>query len=486
MSTIDFDDLDNLPDTRTVTNYQCGGSNYSLINGSVLNSVYFSNSVSNLTVCNSPYYVVSDVTIQSNAILNVENGVEIIFTNGYTITARGNINTCNDSGIDTTYSNTRGLADTTEYTYIHSNGNGRNGSFVFDYDTSDVDIKFCNVLFEGLQYCGDYESTSSITGYYDNCEFSNIDYPIVSYWFNHDITVTDSYFHDFTTNQGDNIQFDNCLFEDFVDSVISNNFFSHTAYVYNSTIIDTLGTASYCIASERGGETVYNNSISNCSIGIYVENFDGSIMSNIITDNDIGIKITDISSSSDGNINLNYFNNNGINIALDDIYDFNNGANNYWGVSSSNASIIGATIYDICDSYSDGLFTFWPWISSVYRDDDDSYKTITYNIDFSDCSSYYASSTMSQLNGTLTNDIIKLIIDESTNTTTAATTTTINITLKTTEMNNNGTSIETSMTTTEDDNDSDSQDIGVNIYQFNAIEKLLCIILIVITISCYN
>ena len=314
--------------------------------GSNLNSIYSSDAT--LTNASSPYYVVSNVVVQSGVTLSIENGVEIVFTGGYDLAVRGSINGCYT--INSNDTQTRGLADDSNYIYIHSNG--RNGSITFDYDTSDVDIKFCNVLFEGLETSGDYASTDGISGYYDNCEFYDIDYPIKSYWFNHDISVTDSYFHDFKTNQGDNIEFYNCLFEDFEDSAIGDNFFSHTAYVYNSTIIDTLGTASYCIASERGGETVVNNTISNCAIAIYLESFSGSIKYNTISNSSVGIKITNLPSSTSGNIHFNNFLNNEVNIELNGDNDYSNGYNNYWGVN--NESQISDTIFDLCDGYSNG------------------------------------------------------------------------------------------------------------------------------------
>ena len=265
VSAINFDDLNDLPSTDTIGELTCEGEdNFPSLTGNRLNIIYLSGSETTLTENESPYYVTSGVVVQANATVNIENGATIIFLDNYDITVRGNLNGCYDIDSST---NVRGLIyNETNYTHIYSNYSGNNtdgdsnvrmGSIVFEYDTIDLNINFCNVLFEGLQYGGDYATTSSIDASYDNCEFYNIDYPIKSYWFNHDISVTDSYFHDFKTNQGDNIEFDNCVFEDFADSVISNNFFSHTAYVYNSTVIDTLGSASYCIASERGGDAVF-------------------------------------------------------------------------------------------------------------------------------------------------------------------------------------------------------------------------------------
>ena len=82
---------------------------------------------------------------------------------------------------------------------------------------------------------------------------------------------------------------------------------------------------------------------------------------NTISNNGIGIKITDISSSSDGNIKFNNFINNSVNVMLSDDNDFSNGFYNYWGTDeNATVSEIASTINDVCNGDYDGMtkYTF--------------------------------------------------------------------------------------------------------------------------------
>ena len=91
---INFDDLENLPTLVTIDEFICENDDHPSIVGNRVNVVYLSNTTTTLTSSNSPYYVTSDVLIQYNAVLNIEDSVEIIFAGNYEIAVRGTINGC--------------------------------------------------------------------------------------------------------------------------------------------------------------------------------------------------------------------------------------------------------------------------------------------------------------------------------------------------------------------------------------------------------
>ena len=75
--------MDNLPNPTTIdiNSTICAGvDNHPNITGSRLMRGYLSGSVNTLTRDNSPYYVAQNILIQTNAILKIENGVEIIYS----------------------------------------------------------------------------------------------------------------------------------------------------------------------------------------------------------------------------------------------------------------------------------------------------------------------------------------------------------------------------------------------------------------------
>eukprot|EP01084_Bolivina_argentea_P072797 132161_1 len=170
-----------------------------------------------LTIANSPYYVVLDVSVSSSTLF-IQNGVEIIFKDDYfiTVSSTGIINVgCNNYDTSSIISG-KGLADTNTFTYIHGNNtkNRIGGINIQQYSATSI---FCNVLFENLDY-GLQEQLKPYNPLYapyiiDNCEFNNVNYATKNDdgWANNDqywpkSNLTDSYLHDLTyANNNGNI-----------------------------------------------------------------------------------------------------------------------------------------------------------------------------------------------------------------------------------------------------------------------------------------
>eukprot|EP01084_Bolivina_argentea_P080593 145972_1 len=365
----------------------------SIANGTKLDSLYYVNTT--LFVNEGPYEVESDVIISQDATLKIENGVEIIFEGDSSIIVRGSIIVgCND--IDTFSNNHRGLINNTLYTYIH--GTNNNGYFTFEYDTYG---EFCNVLFDEMSSAFLFEGfkTAKLL-LIDNCLFKS---PVQ---LRGNTKITDS---EFTYGSGISLTehnhactttFDNCLFTNFgtiyidwITVYISNSDIMNnndadciSTTDYSSAIIDN-STISNCLT---GINTQYSRIISseikNCSIGI-LNGHKVHIEFTNIRNNNIGLKL---SSRSYGTniINYNNFIDNTINIESDAEYDQINITLNYFGSNTTNQSIIASTIKDICDGYSNGLVTFWPWLIKPFINKYNIDQEV-YTFDFKGCHSIH-------------------------------------------------------------------------------------------------
>ena len=354
LSEIDFDDLNNLPTTATVTDdddicISISLDDYPNITGTFLDRKYLYGTTTILTRDRSPYYVVENVTIQLNATIYVENGVEIIFAYKYLmIDVIGIFSTCYDINIGSSSDpSLRGLINSTQYTHIHGMNSRKQGLFWYDYVYGGGSKGlFCNTLFSSLQHIGssDYYK-SNIT--LNNCEVADVDYPFVGDgdW----SLIQNSYLHNFIAviDKDEEWTFDNCLFTDFVSIVAST---SYTIYIYNSEIIGN--RSSSCILTSWYSEII-NNTITNCDIGIYFSVFGGLIRYNNISNNNVGVILTSL--DRDGIMQYNNFIDNEINVQLNTDGDFNNGKYNYWGVDTPDQTLISSKIDDICDGYSDGM-----------------------------------------------------------------------------------------------------------------------------------
>ena len=383
VSPIDTNDPYPLPSQTTIDEFVCsGGNNHPSITGNRLNVVYLSGTETTLKKNKSPYYVTSNVVIQSNATVNIENGVEIIFVGDYTITVRGTIDGCYDA--DTSGTDTRGLYLVTN-TYIHSNDSTQRGGFYFDYDDHYPTGYFCNTLFETMTTVFELDDVDNMDFLVDNCEIKDVDY-VISGDGSSSTVIKDSIMHDFNAAVGydEDVRFDNCLFYDFQDSIARYTY--RRFYIYNSEIIGD-GTQT-CITGDSVSE-LKNTIVDNCNIGIVLQSFYGDIKYNNFTDCRIGIKYQ-YGNNDDGVISYNNFintldgdNNTHILYGADD--DFEYGKYNYWGYRTNNQSIIASTIKDICDGYSSGLFRFWPW--SYHPIGTDNIIDLAFTFDFDNCDS---------------------------------------------------------------------------------------------------
>eukprot|EP01084_Bolivina_argentea_P081734 147980_1 len=99
-----------------------------------------------LTLSGSPYTIVSSITVNSDVLLQIENGVEIIFMGDYTLNIYGSIiYGCND--IDTSLYSSRGLVSDPKG-HIHSDTSLNAQQVVVRIYENAFGSFFCNVLFE--------------------------------------------------------------------------------------------------------------------------------------------------------------------------------------------------------------------------------------------------------------------------------------------------------------------------------------------------
>ena len=334
--------MDNVPTEETISDIICEGEdNYPNVTGSRLSIVYFARTETTLTRADSPYYVINNVVIKDNATLNIENGVEIIFLDNYAITSRGTINGCYD--VDTSGYTSRGLADSSNYTYFHSYNDSRMGTIYFEERSGTG--AFCNVLFERLNRAIEKYDWSSTSFMIDNCVFNDSYYGIELDGTNNDNhEITDSTFTNLRyAIDGDEVTVDNCYFSDIDYTIISG----YRSDIYNSDIMgDGSGT---CVSVSYYSEVV-NNTISECGFGVYLSWSYNTIKYNEIRNNSVGVYIS--SGSSTSKVEYNNFIDNEVNVRLSGSSDFENGGYNYWGVDTYNRSVAGEKIQDLCSAYS--------------------------------------------------------------------------------------------------------------------------------------
>eukprot|EP01083_Nonionella_stella_P207996 755122_1 len=397
---IDFEDLSNLPEEIATTNNYCPGLDaYPSLIGSQLDLVYATNTITTLNATQSPYYIKSNVTIQEGAILHIPSGTEIVFVDDFYINVEGHIN-AGCYAMNTTSANHRGLHSLDPKIHIHGMFNNRTGGVTFTASNG----TFCNTLFEGLNVAISYQRTDTYTrSTFDHCEFDRINTVALGYFVSWNdrmqyFDFRNCYFHDIrlVNNRGNTI-FDNCLIEDFEMSVNSDT--KWPTMIFNSDIYGNGDGVQRCILSGGGSDlgceesiVVHNSTVAHCGIGLHTVDHQ-QIMYNTFINNTIAIKPAldgdyDCGYKVPASIQYNNFINNDINIQLRGRKDCDNCTYNYFSASSTNQSIIGATINHVCDGYSNDLVTFWPWLMEPYSHNNHSVDLRTF--DFVDCDSIHS------------------------------------------------------------------------------------------------
>eukprot|EP01084_Bolivina_argentea_P085030 153716_1 len=383
---INFTDRTNLPNQTTITTLDCRGpDNYPQITGNKLSVFYITGSITTLTSAESPYYVINNIIVEDGALINVENNVEIIFINDFSIIIKGEINMgCNQPGvINNVCDQTFGLCLKNEFTHIRSELLNDKGGFLFDSQTN-ANGSYCNVKFEGLKTAFDV-TVNNANLLFDHCEFTNC-YQ-VSYSFSHNHVFTNSYFYDFDSIIIGNgyTEINHCLFTNFSMGLLNNA--QHVKF-YNSQVIGD--KTQTCIWISYGTNYIENNTINSCDTGVKISGshiITAYIEWNLLSDNNYAISIDEGTSYT----HYNNFIQNSVNVVLtgsvsQPFFDFN-----YWGISNlsdlSDPKLIADTILDVCDVYSTALLTFWPWSASRYIDINSVSTNIIYSFEFNNCSS---------------------------------------------------------------------------------------------------
>eukprot|EP01083_Nonionella_stella_P257494 881332_1 len=338
------------------------------------------------SVANSPYYVSADAVIRDGVTITVENGVEIIFMDDYTIHVRGTFDFCN---VDTSITTDRGLYLATKG-YIHADSSlVRQGSIAFDSGTNGKGL-FCNVLFENLYIAINTNRDGLASPYVatiDNCEFSNIFRVFDGESFVGDASLfTDSYFHniDEVAYQSQatfhsQATFRNCLFENF-GTILVDSSFNGFYFTFTGNTITGDGTQN-CFKIQRS--ILENNTIDNCVTAIKTDTYYNTIQYNVLSNHDIAVDMGGKSSPDTDTIQYNNFIGNTINLQNRGDTDAPDCIENYFGTSSTDQSAIAGTMNDICDGYSSGLITWWPYYLTA--------------IDFNDLSNVPQTNTFTEL-----------------------------------------------------------------------------------------
>eukprot|EP01083_Nonionella_stella_P217818 781705_1 len=219
----------------------------------------------------------------------------------------------------------------------------------FDFHTSNGQGQFCNILFETLDVAFSFYPSNGQHINVDNCEFSDINVVAESASSSYK-SFTDCYFHDLThVNDQGNMIIDNCLFERVTNGLMVRQ--APRVQIYNSEIVGD-GTQT-CVYLYDPTNVIQNSIFTNCAIGLRTINSRATIQYNTFQNNSVGI-YTECSSngvSYQDTIQYNNFINNTINVQLAGSIDVEDGNYNYFGVSSSDQSVIGATIQHLCDGY---------------------------------------------------------------------------------------------------------------------------------------
>eukprot|EP01084_Bolivina_argentea_P148767 260026_1 len=375
---IDFDDLFNMPSLSTIltlTVSLCPGvDNEHIVTGNKLNAVFLTDTT--ITTDGSPYYIPYDVTIETDVTLTIENGVELMFLDDYSIHVFGSlIYGCND--IDTSGYSSRGLVSPT-HGYIHSNftDTGTQKGVIRFIQTL-LGTSFCNVLFEGLVMAIHYlVSARPIT--IDHCEFSN-NWGVVQYG-DSNVLFNNSYIHH-------TVSFVNF----YSDSKWNNNNFTHFQTIassdskdpsFTNNVIVGDGTNSPFYLISKADFT--GNIIKNCNIALRTSVDNNSIQYNHFENNNVAIIAHD-----NNIIHYNNFINNTINIDYsthfgDGAYDILQADYNYFGTSDE--SEIPRKIVDITDGYHytykqvAGFVLWWPFYEDLIDFNDLSNAPVARNI----------------------------------------------------------------------------------------------------------
>lgn len=240
-----------------------------------------------LSAAQSPYLVVSDVTFGANVLVTIELGVQITFVGDASITIKGSLN-CGCSDLSILDDTVKGLADESSSIHITTSSTNSSSGFIIDHSSADsfeeyeddaLSIQFCNTLFQG--------TGTAITSLHDqfspysvyNAEFKQLHHAldhrgksVINY-------VHDSLFHDVdhVLSEGAVI-FDHCAFIGF-ESFSADTELAENIAVRDSEISNPDGI---CI-NAHSVAILYDNTISGCSHGIWVEE-GASIRNNVITD----------------------------------------------------------------------------------------------------------------------------------------------------------------------------------------------------------
>eukprot|EP01084_Bolivina_argentea_P033510 61964_1 len=216
----------------------------------------------NLIVANSPYMVVSDVTIRDTSNFVIDNGVEIIFMDDYTISVYGSFKAgCLDYNT-ISVSDIRGLANADIFTYIHGKKTSSQiGTISLLNDNYGTNSKssFCNTKFENMKtaiYAIRSIYSSHAGKYYvDNCEFSNL-YNAMYVDTDNNNKITDSYIH--------NVNYFARYGQFTYDNLLITNFNQYSANSATSTITNSevIGNGDLCVSR---AESIMNNTILSCS-----------------------------------------------------------------------------------------------------------------------------------------------------------------------------------------------------------------------------
>eukprot|EP01084_Bolivina_argentea_P164675 286265_1 len=169
-----------------------------------------------LTLASSPYFVRNDVEIRSTATLTIENGVEIIFMDAYTINVYGSINSGCSVFNTSSINNTTGLANTNTFTLIRGNSSLTHVGRIKIITTSGTNLytSFCNTRFNNMDLALYITGTTYYKYSCDNCEFINLNYGIYDTSNTRINYITDSLFSNINyVNYDGNIIFDNCKFD---------------------------------------------------------------------------------------------------------------------------------------------------------------------------------------------------------------------------------------------------------------------------------
>eukprot|EP01084_Bolivina_argentea_P097028 174414_1 len=367
-----------------------------------------------LSIENSPYSITSNTLIRKEATLTIENGVELVFLNDSILNIDGSVIVgCNSINSSLYHNNNMGLFDNQSFTHIH--GQSNNSKIIFCKGCNSLYSKFCNTLFDRITFDNRNNPASLL---FNSCEFNTYGHNTIRSSGKGSVIISDSWFHVGSglsaVGDGEFI-INNCLIEDLMYFWYASNAFVYNTYIINicigmhwSTVNIENSTISNCITGidvatgPRCDVNIISTKITNCSTGI------DTIARTTITSSEIlncsvgvkskqtlSIKFSNISNNGYGvklltwgqyivTIQYNNFENNIINIENGD-HDQVNLNYNYFGTDITNQSIIAAKIKDICSGYSNGLITFWPWLTKPYINMDSVSEIYTF--DFMGCNS---------------------------------------------------------------------------------------------------